>query len=123
MPEPLAITAFGVLSVVFRRAFGNCVCHMVCHANQLRSKPQRTRKQTAYLWVNLSLSAVLSAVGYLMQLIGAAHLPAVAIYPIVTGGVVVLTALAGLAFFRERLSVKGWVSIALTFGATVLFMF
>lgn len=91
--------------------------------NQFVCPPVRTRKRTAYLWGNLLASAILGAVGYLLQLIGAAHLPAVALYPMVTGGVVVLTAVAGLAFFRESLSVKGWLGIALTFCATILFMF
>lgn len=91
--------------------------------NLLKNPPARTKGQTLVLLLYICLFAVIGAVGYFLQLIGAAHLPAVVIYPMVTGGTVVLTALSGLAFFKEKLSVKGYIGIGCTFVATVLFVF
>lgn len=67
--------------------------------------------------------AVVSGAGYLLQLIGAAHLPASAMYPIVTGGTVVLTSLSGRIFFKEKLTLPILIGLLLTVVATVLFLF
>ena len=68
------------------------------------------------------LTAAVSGAAYLLQLIGNTHLPASVMYPILTGGTIVITAVAGLLVYRERLSRKGWIGIALCFGATLLFL-
>lgn len=91
--------------------------------NLLKNPPARTKGQTLVLLIYICLIAVIGAGGYFLQLIGASHLPAVVIYPMVTGGTVVLTALSGLAFFKEKLSAKGYIGIVCTFIATVLFVF
>lgn len=91
--------------------------------NLMRNPPKREKKQTLLLWGCIFIVAIMNAVGYLLQLIGAANLPAVAVYPIVTGGTVVLTAVSGLLFFKEKLDIKGYIGVVMTFIATVLFVF
>ena len=66
---------------------------------------------------------VADGLSYYLQLISAEKLPAVALYPIVTGGTMVMTALAGKVFFHERISRFSAVGILLAFLATFLFMF
>lgn len=91
--------------------------------NLIKNPPVRTKSQSLRLWLCIIIVAVIGSVSYLLQLIGAANLPAVAVYPMVTGGTVFLTAVSGLVFFKEKLTVKGYVGIILTFIATILFVF
>lgn len=82
--------------------------------------PQRSRYVLPLLLVLMTAADGLS---YWLQLVGAAHLPAVALYPIVTGGTVAATALAGRLFFREKIGVPGIAAVLIAFAATFLFMF
>ncbi len=67
-------------------------------------------------------AAAISGISYLLQLIGAANLPATVLYPMVTGGSIIFSALSGLVFFKEKLSVWQMVSIGLCFVGTLLFL-
>lgn len=67
--------------------------------------------------------AVISGGGYFLQLYGAVDLPASVLYPIVTGGSIVLTALFGRVFFKENITWKMWIGFAVTLAATILFLF
>ena len=67
-------------------------------------------------------SALIGGISYMLQLIGAASLPATVLYPIITGGSMIFSALAGMIFFKEKLSPIRAVSIALCFAATLLFL-
>jgi drug/metabolite transporter (DMT)-like permease len=80
--------------------------------------------------INLPVSAILimlasSAVdgaSYLCQLAGASHLPATVLYPMITGGSVVLTAIAGRIFFGQKLTRQATIGIVLCLIATLLFL-
>lgn len=67
-------------------------------------------------------SAVVSGGSYMFQLLGAVNLPASVLYPFVTGGTIILTSLAGILFFKERLSLKIILCIAVCFVGTCLFL-
>lgn len=67
--------------------------------------------------------AVCNGTSYYLQLIGAAHIDASMLYPIVTGGSVVLSALAGILFFREIPPKWTRIGLAVTFTATLFFLF
>ena len=71
-----------------------------------------------------SLAVLITAIGisYLLQLTGAAELPATVLYPMVTGGSIIFSALSGRVFFKEKLSVYQLVSIGLCFVGTLLFL-
>lgn len=70
----------------------------------------------------ISASAILSGVSYLFQLYGAAQLPATVLYPIITGGSIIFSALAGRVFFKENIGKNQWISIALCFIGTCMFL-
>lgn len=70
----------------------------------------------------LSGSAFIGGVSYMLQLIGAKELPATVLYPIVTGGSIIFSALSGKVFFKEKLSVHQIVGIACCFAGTLLFL-
>lgn len=67
--------------------------------------------------------AACNGISYYLQLIGAAHIDASMLYPLVTGGSVVLSALAGIVFFREIPRKWSRIGLAVTFCATLLFLF
>jgi len=67
-------------------------------------------------------ASVIGGISYMLQLMGAKELPATVLYPIVTGGSIVFSALSGKVFFKEKLSVYQIVSIVLCFIGTLLFL-
>ena len=71
-------------------------------------------------WV--ALSATFSGVSYLLQLIGAGNLPASVMYPLVTGGSIVFSSLAGRIVFKDKLTWQQYVGMALCVAGTCLFL-
>lgn len=71
----------------------------------------------------LLLATLSSSISFLGQLIGAAHLPASVNYPIITGGAIMMTALAGRIFFKEHISRATVIGMVLCFVGTCLFLF
>jgi drug/metabolite transporter (DMT)-like permease len=67
--------------------------------------------------------ALISGTGGLLMLLSAETLPASVLYPMVTGGTIVLTSFAGRLFFKEKLNVQLLISLALTVIGTLLFLF
>lgn len=60
--------------------------------------------------------------GNFLQLLAADTISASVQFPLVSGGVIVLSAIVSI-LFRERLSAREWFAVAGTFGATFLFLF
>lgn len=67
-------------------------------------------------------SALIGGISYMLQLTGAKELPASVLYPIVSGGSIIFSALWGRIFYKEKLSVNQLISIALCFIGTLLFL-
>lgn len=67
-------------------------------------------------------AAAIGGVSYLLQLIGARTLPATALYPMVTGGAIIFSAIAGRIFFKETISRQQLWGIVLCFIGTLLFL-
>jgi drug/metabolite transporter (DMT)-like permease len=84
-------------------------------------RPRPIKLPLSVIGIMFASSAVDGA-SYLCQLIGASHLPATVLYPMITGGSVVLTALTGRIFFKQKLSLPGAVGIVLCFVATLFFL-
>lgn len=70
----------------------------------------------------IALAAIVSGVSFLMQLWGASTLPATVLYPFITGGTVLFTSVAGVVFFKDKLSTKMILSIVFCFVGTLLFL-
>lgn len=71
----------------------------------------------------VALYAVISGGAYMFQLLGAVTLDASLLYPMVTGGTIVLGTVFGWLFFQEKPSLTTWLSTGITLFATVLFLF
>lgn len=61
--------------------------------------------------------------GNFLHLLAANHVPASVQFPLVSGGVIVLSAIVSAFVFKEKLTKKEWISIAGAFIATFLFAF
>ena len=68
------------------------------------------------------LSAIVCGTGSLCQFIGAISIPATVLYPLVTGGTIIFSSISGCIFFKERLSVRQWISVGICFIGTCLFL-
>lgn len=88
----------------------------------VRKRANREAKETRGLPVIIAASAVCSGLSYLLQLLGAQNLPATVLYPLVTGGGMVFTALAGVIFFKEKPSRRVVLGVVVCFLATFLFL-
>ena len=61
-------------------------------------------------------------ISYMLQLIGAESLPASVLYPFITGGSIILTSFAGVAFLKEKLIIRQWMAVTACFVGTLLFL-
>ena len=50
------------------------------------------------------LSTLLSGLSYILQLNSAKEFPATVLYPLITGGTIIFSSLAGMAFFDDKIS-------------------
>lgn len=88
-------------------------------------RKQRTQvpslKSKLSLWVIVG-AAIISALSYLLQLNGARVLPASVLYPFITGGSIIFSAIAGRVFFQEHTSRRRLGCIILCIIGTLLFL-
>lgn len=115
--------SFTVISCALTAIF-SLVLLGVSFLNDRREKCRQlmTTLKLKPMWL-MAMIGVAAYTGNFLHLLAADGVPASVQFPIVSGGVIVLSALASAFFFREKLSKKEWISIAGAFGATVLFAF
>lgn len=88
----------------------------------VKEEPSVRRAAATPMLALAAVTATVSAVSYMLQLLGAAALPATVLYPLVTGGSIALTAVAGRVFFHEKLTPRLVGAIGLCCVATLLFI-
>ena len=71
----------------------------------------------------MTLLGASAYVGNFLHLKAAAYVPASVQFPLVSGGVIVLSALASRLIFKEKISKKEWLSVGGAFISTLLFAF
>lgn len=71
----------------------------------------------------MTLIGAAAYTGNFLHLKAASTVPASVQFPLVSGGVIVISALVSFFIFREKLSWKEWISVAGAFLSTVLFAF
>ena len=84
-------------------------------------KQKFTFKKSLGFYITIS-SALIGGVSYLLQLIGAKEIPATVLYPLVTGGNIIFSSIAGKVFFKEKFNKLQIISIILCFVGTFLFL-
>lgn len=70
----------------------------------------------------LFAAAAADGISFMLQLNGAVNLPATVLYPIITGGSIVMTSLAGVLVYKEKLSKRQWASVIICLAGTCLFL-
>lgn len=89
----------------------------------LKERNKKHRAKLKFLPGILALIyAVAMTISSVLQLEGAKNLPASMLYPMITGGAVAFSGIFGLIILKEKLSVKGWVSVILCCIGTCLFI-
>ena len=68
-------------------------------------------------------NAACNGVSYMLQLVSAGQVPASVMYPMMTGGSMVLSAIAGRIFFGEKPDKISLIGLIISFAATFLFLF
>jgi len=91
--------------------------------NKFATVLKHDKNTLSLLWILIISVSVVSGFSYYLQLLGASHLPAVALYPMITGGAVIFTTIAGRILFKEKLSLKSYKGIIITAIATLFFIF
>lgn len=84
------------------------------------AQPYKPNLKKAFL--PIIFSSLFSGVSYLLQLIGAVELPATVLYPLVSGGSIILTSLIGFIVLRETLTREQIIGILVCFIGTCLFL-
>ena len=67
--------------------------------------------------------ALATGTGFLFQLIAAETLPAVVLFPMITGGTILFNTLSSKIFFKEEISKLTLISLLITLFGTILFLF
>lgn len=78
--------------------------------------------QKGPVWPLILLAAATDGVLYFLQLMSATHLPATVVFPVISGGTMVFSALAGIVFFKEKPSKQVLLSVGLSVIGTLFFL-
>lgn len=111
--QPISSTAFVMYTGIFK--------FLLCGSALLFCKKTTSPVLPGKTLLIILASALISGISYLLQLIAAKALPATVLYPLVTGGSILFSTLAGKVFFKEKLSAYQVISIILCVIGTFLF--
>ncbi|NLD87281.1 MAG: EamA family transporter [Clostridiales bacterium] len=109
-------TEFVILGGMFKFLFAG-VLYLLSRSS---AEPEGKNKLGPLLLI--LISAVVGGVSYMLQLNGAATLPATVLYPIITGGSIVFTTIMSKLVFKEKLSKKLIISVVLCCIGTLAFL-
>lgn len=115
--------SFTVISCTLTAVFGGAILSVLA-ARQKQPVIEAVRRVIhAKPMLVMALIGAAAHSGNLLHLTAAAILPASVQFPIVSGGVIVLSALVSVTVFKEKVTGKEWICIAGAFLSTVLFAF
>ena len=120
-PASQTITSSDFAFIVAMFKVITCSGVMIMYRKKLFSVKTEKLPLKCVIWI-IVLASLSDGLTYMLQLIGATKLPATVLYPFVTGGSVILTSLAGVIVFRERLSTRQKIAVAICFVGTLLFL-
>lgn len=108
---------FIILSGIFKFLFAGILYLVFCRQGKKVGK-----YYSAKSLIIIIASAAIGGVSYFLQLYGAKFMSATVLYPFVTGGSIVFSTMIGTVIFKEKLSRKLIISVALCFVGTILFI-
>ena len=84
---------------------------------------KHTVKHSSSLCYGLCFASAFSiGMAYMIQLICAKNMPATILYPVITGGTIIFSAIFARLFFKEKLPKKGIAAIIICFIGTALYI-
>lgn len=122
-PQAVGEVSFTVLSCAFTALLSGILLLIVSLSKR---KESLAEMQTVFQWKPLAFIGLLGAAmhtGNFLILKAAANVPASVQFPLISGGTIVLSALASALIFKEKLSWKEWISVGGAFATTFLFAF
>lgn len=93
---------------------------LVTHNKALNYKESKIKLKS--ILPIIVVAATCDGISFMLQLTGAAHLPATVLYPFITGATVVMTSIADVIVFKEKLSVKNVFAVVMCFIGTLMFL-
>ena len=120
----VSTTGYALYSAVLSLILSSTYLFIMHAKEQQKTETISASSKKRQLWL-IGIVAVYSLIGTvssLLQLEGAKNLPASVLYPMITGGSVVLMGLFSLLFFKEKPSKKEWIGIGLCLFGTLLFL-
>jgi len=87
-----------------------------------RELTQKIKSNKFHMILTIAVYAVIGGSGYLFQLIPAKTVPAVVMFPFVTGGSIVLSTLLAGIFFKEKIGKIAIIGIVMSLAGTLLFL-
>ena len=121
--DPVDEVSFTVTSCALTALLSTLMLPFACLKSKGTAKAEITSSLMPKPLLSMSLIGVAAYVGNFLHLKAAAAVPASVQFPLVSGGVIVLSALVSAFVFRERLSVKEWIAVGGVCASTVLFAF
>ncbi len=99
------------------------LCGAILLGYRFKGKQNSPKEKMGYnSLLLLAASALVSGLSYLLQLNGAAKLPATVLFPVVTGGSIVFTVAAGWIFLKEKPTKQLMLGVLLCVVGTCLFL-
>jgi len=121
--EKVSTTEFGLLGSIVSLV-SSCILYLIFNnkTNRSDNKAEATIKDKLLMYGMFLLLAIIGSVSSILQLNGAVNIPATVLYPVITGGTILFSTLAGMIFFKEKLNKRTYISVALCFIGTLLFL-
>lgn len=120
--ETVSAMDFVVLAGIMRFLIAGIAYIFVRLTKKEQKSVEFTGKKILLCGMLIVGSAVVGGMSQVFNLISASHLPATVLYPFLTGGSIILSAIAGITFFKERPSKSVIFGIGLCFVGTVMFL-
>lgn len=117
----VSTTEYALLGSLVKFVLTGVIYAIVC-AKMKDTEPKKPLKIKILIPAMIALMACIGGVSSLLQLKGAVNIPATVLYPFITGGSIVFTSLAGVIFFKDKLSKRIIFSVILCVIGTILFL-
>ena len=127
--EAVSSTDFVILSGFAKCAIGT-VALIICallkkHKQENKQNEEKPSIPRSAIWGLIPIFVLVAAadgISYFLQLVGAATLPASALYPFVTGGSMIFSTIVGIIAFKEKPSKMTVISVCICFVGTLMFL-
>ena len=120
--ETVGTKEFVFIGGAFRFVLCGVLFLLLSQKNKKSHQSGEKKANLAKAGLLIALAAALDGASFLLQLISAQNLPATVMFPVFSGGTIIVSTIAGVLFFKEQLSKKAVASVILCFVGTFMFL-